>query len=93
MTPQNPAPSVTIPSNAAVPTIAKRNKWQTERRNVAVGDMVYVANDTNSNAVGQLEKVINVYPDSKGLVRSVRLRVKDNELVRPSRQTEAVFAR
>ena len=45
--------------------------------------MVYLTDHPNSNALGHLGKVIEVYPDSKGLVRSVRLRVKNNELVRP----------
>ena len=66
-----------------LPTIAKRNKWLIKRRNVAVGDMVHLTDDPNSNALGHLGKVIKVYADSKGLVRSVSLRVKDNELVRP----------
>ena len=53
---------------------------KTKRRS---GNMVYLTDDPNSNSLGHLGKVIKVYPDSKGLVRSVRLRVKDKELVRP----------
>ena len=45
--------------------------------------MVYLTDDPNSNAPRHLGKVIKVYPDSIGLVRSVRLRVKENELVLP----------
>ena len=65
------------------PTIAQRSKWLTKRRNIAVGDLVYLVDEPHSSALGQLGKVIEVHPDDKGVVRSVRVRMKDNELLRP----------
>ena len=66
-----------------LPTIAQRSKWLTKRRNIAVGDLVYLVDEPHSSALGQLGKVIEVHPDDKGVVRSVRVRMKDNELLRP----------
>ena len=66
-----------------LPTIAQRSKWLTKRRNIAVGDLVYLVDEPHSSALGQLGKVIEVHPDHKGVVRSVRVRMKDNELLRP----------
>ncbi|XP_074658618.1 uncharacterized protein LOC141911528 [Tubulanus polymorphus] len=65
-----------------IPTLQVRQKWQTQNRNVAVGDIVLVADSTPRNSWA-MAKVIEVLPDKYGAVRVVRIKTKTNELIRP----------
>lgn len=47
-----------------------RNKWHTKERNVAVGDVVWLA-DQNFRGQYKLARVVGVNADSKGIVRDV----------------------
>ena len=66
-----------------MPSIAPRSKWLNQKRNAQVGDLIYIVDEVSSNHLGQLAKIIQTFPNSKGLVRSVRLMTKNGELVRP----------
>ena len=66
-----------------MPSIAPRSKWLNQKRNAKVGDLVYIVNEARLNHLGQLDKIIQTFPDSKGLVRSVRLMTKNGKLVGP----------
>ena len=65
-----------------MPSIAPRSKCLNQKRNAQVGDLVYIVDEASSNHLGQLAKIIQTLPDSKGLVRSVRVMTKNGELVR-----------
>ena len=66
-----------------LPALQERPKWNAEQRNVAVNDVVLVM-DNNAPRSNSLARVIEVYTNRRdGLVRSVKLKTKTNELVRP----------
>ena len=69
-------------SREYLPLLQKRQKWQKPRRNIAVGDIVLVAENTPRN-VWPLGRVIDVYHDQKGLVRVVSVKTKVSVLQRP----------
>ena len=53
-------------------TLQDRQKWKTPLRNFRVGDIVILKEDTQRND-WRLAKVIKVYKDDKGYVRTVQL--------------------
>ena len=56
-----------------LPTLIPCRKWKNQKRNLGVGDvvmMVYQGNITNDY---RLAKVVNVFPDERGIVRSVEI--------------------
>jgi len=59
-----------------LPTVAHKTKWFTPTRNVTVRDLVFLTDEPLTDSLGQLWKIIEVHPDDKGMVRSVRLRTK-----------------
>lgn len=66
-----------------LPLMQERQKWTKKRRSLTSGDVVLVADDTAPRNSWQLGKVIETLPDSRGLVRRVRLRTKTNVIERP----------
>ena len=55
-------------------TLNERNKWQNPKRNLSVGDVVLV-HENAPRRDWPLGRVVNVYTDPKGFVRSVDVRV------------------
>ena len=70
-------------------TLQERQKWLVSRRNFYIGDVVLLKEDANRNE-WKLAKVINVYPDEKGHVRSVQLYVGTSD---PSKLLNSVLVR
>ncbi|KAK7938621.1 hypothetical protein WMY93_001947 [Mugilogobius chulae] len=64
-------------------TMQQRQKWFKVRRNFEVGDLVVIVDPTSPRASWPLARVLETRPDSKGLVRSVKLRTKTGLLERP----------
>lgn len=64
-----------------LPSLQERHKWQQEQRNVRAGEIVLVADDNMKK--NQWRRVLNVFPGSDGLVRSVEVRAKESTLQRP----------
>ena len=61
------------------PTLLIRQKWHTERRNVAIGD-VCMLKDANAYRVEwRMCMVTNVFPDDNGKVRNVEVMVKPKQ--------------
>ncbi|XP_054861306.1 uncharacterized protein LOC129347620 [Amphiprion ocellaris] len=58
-------------SQLAGPNLFIRNKWHTENRNVAVGDVVWLADQNALRGQYKLARVVSVNADSKGIVRDV----------------------
>ena len=57
---------------------ASRAKWQKIRRNVKIGDIVLLKNNTIRNQ-WPMVKVIDIYRSNDGHVRTVKLRVGNNK--------------
>ena len=65
-----------------LPLLQKRQKWHQPKRNMSVGDIVLIADNTPRN-VWPMAKVTEVHHDKKGLVRVVTLKTKSSTLQRP----------
>lgn len=61
-------------SQLAGPNLFIRSKWHTTHRNVAIGDIVWIADQNALRGQFKLGRVISVNPDSKGVVRDVNIR-------------------
>lgn len=65
-------------SQLAGPNLFLRSKWHTKERNVAVGDVVWLADQNALRSQYKLARVVKVNPDHKGVVRDVDVRVFTN---------------
>ena len=59
-----------------MPTLQERPKWQQEKRNLHVGDIVLVVDDNVARNQWALGRVENVFPGADGLVTTVEVREK-----------------
>nr|CAB3263158.1 uncharacterized protein LOC104265735 [Phallusia mammillata] len=66
-----------------LPTIALRQKWPDRRKNIEVGDIVLVVNESMPRRGWDLGRVINTYPDKHGVVRQVDVKTKSSIIKRP----------
>jgi hypothetical protein len=66
-----------------LPTLQLRQKWTESTRNTRIGDIVIVIDDNMPRNTWLLGRVIQCYPGSDGLVRSVKVVTKNATLVRP----------
>ena len=57
-----------------VPTLQKRQKWPYPKRNLAVGDLVLILDESLPRGCWPLGLVEEVFPDAKGSVRRVVVR-------------------
>ena len=60
-----------------------RLKWNTTRRNFSIGDIVLVMDERTPRNSWPLARIIDVYPDAKGLVRMVKIKTATSTLERP----------
>ena len=58
----------------AGPNLFVRNKWHTKERNVAVGDVVWLADQNALRGQYKLARVVSVNSDGKGIIRDVHVR-------------------
>lgn len=74
-------------SREYLPTLQLRQKWHEPVKNLEVGDIVVLVDDKLPRNVWQLGRVIEVYPGTDGLVRSVKVTTKTTggtcALIRP----------
>ncbi len=61
-------------SQLAGPGLYIRQKWHAPARNVAAGDLVWLADQNALRGQFRLGRVVEVCPDVKGVVRDVRVR-------------------
>lgn len=66
-----------------VTTLMHRSKNFFGKNSVAVGDLGYLVTDAKSRALWPLAKVLEVYQGKDGLIRVVKLQVRDAVFVRP----------
>ena len=60
-----------------------RLKWNSPRRNFSIGDIVLVMDERTPRNSWPLARIIDVYPDAKGLVRVVKIKTATSVLERP----------
>ena len=66
-----------------LPLLQERQKWTKEKRSFVHGDVVMVVDSTAPRGSWVLGRVLETFPDKKGLVRVVRLQTKTNVIERP----------
>ena len=66
-----------------IPNQQTRSKWNKTSENLKVNDLVWLLEDFTPRGLWHLAKVIEIYPGSDGVVRSVKLRTPHGEKVRP----------
>ncbi|XP_033975580.1 uncharacterized protein LOC117473794 isoform X2 [Trematomus bernacchii] len=76
-------------SQLAGPNLFVRNKWHTAKRNVAVGDIVWIADQNALRGQFRIARVVSVNSDSKGIVRDVNVRTFPSYPVPVTRPTTA----
>ena len=63
--------------------LQERQKWNTPRTNLAVNDLVLVADESMPRGQWPLGKVVQVYPGKDGYVRQAEVRVGTRFFKRP----------
>ena len=66
-----------------VQNLQERAKWNSPRRNLEKGDLVLIADDRLPRNRWNMARVVDVHPDSKGRVRSVKVAMATTTLERP----------
>ena len=66
-----------------LPELQRRSKWLKIRESLAIGDLVLILNENTPRGLWPLGVVVEVFPSKDGLIRSVKVRTKVTELVRP----------
>ena len=66
------------------PTLIPRKRWHTEQRNVRVGDVAVLFDDSRAiRGKWTIYRVIEVYPGPDGRVRNVKVKTAESEYLRP----------
>lgn len=66
-----------------LPLLQERQKWNQKKRNLTIGDIVVVMDAAAPRGSWPLGRVLEVFPDKWGHVRSVKLQTKSNTIERP----------
>ncbi|XP_078344112.1 uncharacterized protein LOC144629777 [Oculina patagonica] len=66
-----------------LPTLQERQKWRKPSRNLAVGDLVLVADERVHRCQWPLGRIVEVHPGRDGLIRSAKVTTKSSTLTRP----------
>ena len=75
-----------------LPNQQKRSKWNKGCPNLKVDDLIWVLEDFTPRGLWPLANVIEVYPESDQIVRSVKLKTAFGEKVRPVVKSSRVLA-
>ena len=66
-----------------LPSLQERQKWSLQRRNVTIGDIVLVMDDKSPRCTWSLGKILEVFPDKVGLVRTASVKTQLGTYTRP----------
>lgn len=66
-----------------LPLLQERQKWNVKRRNFQCDDVVLVVDPTSPRGSWILGRIIEVYPDKRGLVRTAKIKTQTNIIERP----------
>ena len=69
-----------------LPTLVSQKKWTNKFRNLEVGDLVMLSVDHTQRSHWPLGRIVEVYPGKDGIVRSVKVKNPNSDLIRHSRQ-------
>ena len=69
-----------------LPTLMERRKWNALERNLEVGDLVLLVDESFSRGKWPLGRVVEVVPSRDGLVRTVRVKTSCTVATRAKRQ-------
>ena len=73
------------------PSLVPRKKWNAEKRNVRVDDVVIVQDPNAVRGKWTIGRVINVYPGKDGRVRNVKLKTPTTEYQRPITKIVVIY--
>ena len=73
------------------PLLVPRKKWNTERRNVRVDDIVMVADPNAVRGKWTIGRVMSVYPGSDGKIRNVKVKTSTSEYQRPITKIVVIY--
>ena len=76
-----------------LPSLQLRNKWWKDRSNIEVGDLVLVIDPDVKRGCWNMGKVLKVYPDDDGRVRSVKVKTVNGQYDRPITRLTLLLAR
>ena len=65
-----------------LPTLQNRQKWNNRQPNISPGDIVLITDNLPRGPWG-LGRVVEVFKDKDGLVRSVLVKTKNSTVMRP----------
>lgn len=66
-----------------LPLLQKRQKWLQPKRNFQVGDVVLIVDQNAPRNSWRMGRIVDVFPDKVGLVRSVKVKTMTAILERP----------
>ena len=66
-----------------LPTLGRRSKWHRETDDISVGTIALVVSTETPRGEWPMGRVIETYPGADGHIRTVKLRVRGKDLVRP----------
>lgn len=66
-----------------LPELQRRQKWVQVKRNVQLGDLVLISQESTPRGLWPIGLVVSVNKSKDGLVRSVQVQTKSTKLVRP----------
>lgn len=66
-----------------LPTLQESKKWTQSKENLRVGDMVLVSDENNPRNLWPLARVVETFPGKDGKVRTVKVKTRSSEMVRP----------
>ena len=69
-----------------LPTLQERKKWNKVTRNFVINDIVLIKNENVPRSSFPLAHIIDVHAGSDGIVRSCKIKLGNNILVRPCKK-------
>ena len=66
-----------------LPALQSSQKWVQPKKNLEVGDVVLMLEEDNPRNLWPLARVLETFPGRDGRVRTVKVKTRSSELVRP----------
>ena len=73
------------------PLLVPRRKWNAEKRNVRIDDVVMVADHNAVRGKWTIGRIVHVYPGTDGKIRNVKVKTVDTELTRPITKIVVIY--
>ena len=71
--------------NYYLPTLTSHTKWTKSEINLSKNDLVVIKSKDVPGLHWSLGRILNIYPGSDGVVRSVKIKTPNGKMIRPSR--------